>query len=67
MRQLEAGSTFSRTENERGRSIGEALLRVGVAPRAELRIVLNSFAVARADGQTTRGFEDISLGTRSSS
>lgn len=64
MRQLEAGTTFSRTFAERNGSVGEALLRIGVARRTELRVGLNSFSMARSGGATASGFEDISLGTK---
>ncbi len=64
MRQVEAGSTFTRTLDEKGASFGETLIRVGVARTAELRIGLNSYAMARAAGETVRGFEDVSLGAK---
>jgi Putative MetA-pathway of phenol degradation len=64
MRQIEAGSTFSRTESEQTGSIGETLIRVGLAPKAELRIALNSYALSRAEGETIRGLEDMSLGAK---
>lgn len=64
MRQVEAGSTFAHTPGEDAGSFGETLIRVGTTRRSELRIGLNSYTLARAGGQTARGFEDISLGAK---
>jgi len=62
--QLESGGTFARAGGERAGSIGEALFRVGLAPRTELRVGLNSYAIARTQGSTVRGIEDASLGAK---
>lgn len=64
MRQLEAGTTISNTPDATSTSLGEVLLRVGVAPKAELRFAFNSYALSRASGVTVRGFEDISVGAK---
>jgi len=62
--QLESGGTYSREGDERAGSLGEALIRVGLAPRAELRVGLNSYAISRSAGSTVRGLEDASLGAK---
>jgi hypothetical protein len=64
MRQLESGGTFTRSLNETSSSIGEALLRIGVSTRSELRLGLNSYSLTRSAGITNRGFEDVSLGAK---
>lgn len=63
--QLEAGHTFSRVGSESSQSIGEVLFRTGLAPRAELRVGLNSYAISRTAGQPwSGGREDGSLGVK---
>jgi hypothetical protein len=62
--QLESGGTYSRDGDERAGSLGEALIRVGLAPRAELRVGLNSYAFSQVSGSTVRGLEDASLGAK---
>lgn len=62
--QLESGGTFSREGDERAGSVGEALFRIGLAERAELRVGLNSYAISRVAGSTLRGLEDASLGAK---
>lgn len=62
--QLESGSTYARDGDVRGTSIGEALLRVGVASRAELRLGFNSYSIQREAGATSRGLEDASVGAK---
>ncbi len=62
--QLESGVTYTRDGDTRATSFGEALVRVGLAPRAELRVGLNSYAVERSAGTTLRGLEDASLGAK---
>jgi hypothetical protein len=62
--QLESGGTFSRDGDERAGSFGEALFRVGIAERTELRVGLNSYAISRVSGSTSRVLEDASLGAK---
>jgi Putative MetA-pathway of phenol degradation len=62
--QLEVGSTFSREGGLESHTVGEVLARIGVASRAELRVALNSYAVERLDGATSRGLEDAALGLK---
>ncbi len=64
MAQLESGATVSRVADERGTTVGEVLMRVGVASRAELRIGLNSYALVRTPSARTQGLEDASLGAK---
>ncbi len=69
--ELEAGWTDDRTAAAPGIAgtayvtVGEALLRVGVGARTELRVFGNSFATSRTDGTpTVRGMEDVKLGAK---
>jgi hypothetical protein len=62
--QAEAGYTFTRTDDVREHALGELLVRVAVAPRAELRFGLNSFVVSSVAGDRQSGFEDVSLGVK---
>ncbi|MEP7380417.1 MAG: transporter [Gemmatimonadota bacterium] len=62
--QLESGGTFNRAGDSRSISLGEALFHVGLAPRTELRVGLNSYVVERTAVTTVRGFEDASLGAK---
>ncbi len=62
--QLESGTTYTQDGSAKGASLGEALVRVGVTPRAELRLGFNSYSIAREAGSTVRGFEDASIGAK---
>lgn len=63
--QVEAGYTFTRAGEDRVHDLGEALVRVGVVPRAELRIGVNSFSVRDPVGAgTDSGMRDVSLGAK---
>ncbi len=62
--QVEGGYTFERDGAERRHSVGEVLVRVGVAAPLELRIGLSSYALARAPGADLSGVEDSSLGVK---
>lgn len=64
MAQLESGATMQRVGEETGTTVGEALLRVGLAPRAELRLGFNSYAVVRSPSGRQQGLEDASLGAK---
>lgn len=61
--QIESGYTFTRADGTDTHSIGEMLLRIGLAARAELRITANY--VMESDRFTRAvGFEDPSLGVK---
>lgn len=63
--QLEAGYSFSRDGEVRRHDVGEALVRIGVAPSLELRAGLGSFSVRDRDrSPAVSGFDDVSLGTK---
>jgi len=62
--QLESGTTYTEDGASKSASLGEVLVRVGVASRAELRLGVNSYAIARDGGSTVRGFEDASVGAK---
>lgn len=62
--QLEAGETFGRESGSEYLSLGEALLRIGVAPRLELRVAGNSYGVTRDGSAIGTGFEDASVGVK---
>lgn len=62
--QLESGYTFTRVDTEQEHTLGEVLLRVGVAERVEVRLGVNSFAFTRTPGDTDSGLEDASLGVK---
>lgn len=60
--QLESGYTFTRAGDADEHTLGEVLLRVGLADRLEARIGLGSHAWIGAAGEDPSGFEDPSLG-----
>ncbi|MBK8249721.1 MAG: transporter [Gemmatimonadetes bacterium] len=64
MAQLESGATVQRVGEETGTTVGEALLRVGLASRVELRLGFNSYAVVRSPGARQQGLEDASVGAK---
>ena len=61
--QLEAGYTLTRIDGLNSHSLGEVLLRIGVLPRTEVRVGLNSFAWSD-DPPDASGLEDVSLGVK---
>lgn len=61
--QLESGDTFDRTEGVRSNALGEVLLRVGIAPRTELRVGMNSIVHTLGAGASTAR-EDGTLGAK---
>lgn len=63
-RQVEAGETFGREDGVTSLTLGETLLRIGVARRVELRIATNSYALSRQGTDVLAGFEDASLGAK---
>lgn len=58
--QIEGGATLTDKDGENLYTLGEVLVRVGVAPRTELRIAGNSYVAS--DGED--GFEDAGLGLK---
>lgn len=62
--QLEGGDTFERTQSVKTNTIGELLLRIGLAPRAELRIGPGSYVKVTSPDGDTDGWEDATIGTK---
>ena len=62
--QLEGGHTFERVTSEKTNTTGELLLRIGIAPRAELRIEPGSYTKITSPGADASGWEDGALGTK---
>ncbi len=62
--QLESGQTLSHEADTRTSSTGEVLLRAGLAPRAELRVTLNSWVSERSGGSIVNGRDDGSIGAK---
>lgn len=63
--QLEAGATLTEAGRVTELTAGEALLRLGIGERWELRLGLNSYArVDLLGGAELEGFEDPSLGAK---
>jgi hypothetical protein len=60
--QVESGLTFARTGEEKERTIGEVLVRVGTSDRTELRVGLNSYLISSAAGARASGLEDAAIG-----
>lgn len=62
--QVEMGYTATRVDGNTEHSVGEVLIRVGLADRVEARIGLNSFAWVATEGNDPEGLEDVSLGVK---
>jgi hypothetical protein len=62
--QTEGGYTRSNASTDTYHSIGEGLLRIGYAPRAEFRLHANSFARLSSAQNTSSGWEDVRVGTK---
>lgn len=60
--QLESGYTYTQASGDRSQSLGELLLRVGLDPRTEIRIGLNSYTWERTPSGRLSGLEDADLG-----
>jgi hypothetical protein len=60
--QLEGGATFTRSDETDELALGELLLRVGVAPRLELRLAANSFLWIDGPQGNDDGVEDAVIG-----
>jgi hypothetical protein len=62
--QLEGGHTFARAAAEKANTTGEVLLRIGVAPRAELRLEPGSYSTFTSPVTDARGREDGAVGVK---
>jgi hypothetical protein len=62
--QVELGYTAARVGDVTEHSVGEILIRLGLAERLEARIGLNSFAWVAVPGNDPEGREDVSLGAK---
>ena len=62
--QLEVGYTLTRNDVVDAHTLGEALIRIGILPRVELRLGLNSFAWTDDPLGDASGLEDVSLGVK---
>lgn len=62
--QLESGATYTHEGDARAGSFGEALFRIGLSTRSELRVALNSYTIERRAGATEHGLEDIAVGAK---
>lgn len=62
--QLEAGYTMAHAGAATLHSLGEGLLRIGVAGGTELRLGLNSYRLRGGVGENPGGLEDASVGTK---
>lgn len=62
--QLEAGYTFTRADGGNVQEIGEPLLRIGAAPRLELRVGFPTWTDVDVDGESADGLSNTSLGAK---
>jgi len=62
--QIEGGHTFERVAAEKTNTTGELLVRIGVAPRAELRIEPGSYTKVTSAAGDASGWEDGAIGTK---
>ena len=62
--QFESGYTLTRTDNTDEHALGEVLLRIGIVPRLEARVGLESHTWVEAPGEDRAGFEDPTLGLK---
>jgi len=62
--QLEGGDTFERASSVKTNTIGELLLRIGIASRAELRIEPDSYTQITSPGGDSSGWVDGALGMK---
>ena len=62
--QLEAGYTFTRTGETRQHDVGEALLRVGIRERIEIRLGVPSYGSFEIEAGDEEGFGDASVGLK---
>lgn len=62
--QVEMGATFDDTVAGEDLAVGETLVRLGVAPRVELRLGAGSYLRSDADNATVEGWGEPSLGVK---
>jgi outer membrane putative beta-barrel porin/alpha-amylase len=62
--QLEGGDTFEHAASVKTNTIGELLLRIGLAPRAELRIEPGSYTKVTSPDGDASGWVDAAVGTK---
>ena len=62
--QLESGYTFDKVDDVKIHSLGEILLRVGVADILELRFGINSYQWARGQAGINHGLQDSTVGLK---
>lgn len=62
--QLESGYTFGKVEGSSIHTLGEVLLRVGVADVLELRFGVNSYRWVRGQNTSGRGLQDSTIGLK---
>lgn len=62
--QIEVGYTAAHNGSSTLHTLGEVLLRVGLTPKAELRVYMNSLAILNTPGGNTRGFQDFAIGAK---
>jgi len=62
--QLEGGDTFEHAASVKTNTIGELLLRIGIASRAELRIEPGSYTKVTSPDGDASGWVDAALGTK---
>lgn len=62
--QVEAGVTYGEADRDQVLEMGEVLVRVGLHPRLELRIGLNSYAKVDSGRREFSGLVDSSLGAK---
>jgi len=62
--QLEGGDTFGRTMSVKSNTVGELLLRIGLASRAELRIEPGSYTTITSPDGDASGWVDGALGMK---
>ncbi|MFN2384638.1 MAG: transporter [Gemmatimonadota bacterium] len=62
--QLEGGYTLARVDDLTEHALGEVLLRIGLGPRAELRLAPGSFVWTEGDTDDASGLDDGTLGAK---
>jgi hypothetical protein len=62
--QLEGGYTFTRVDAYKSHTTGEALVRIGVAQRAELRLEIGSYSTITSPSGDVDGFDDAAVGMK---
>src|SRR5450759_3904819 len=62
--QAEGGYTYSRADGVNEQAIGEALVRIGLSARSEVRVGLNSYAVTDDGAVRLQGMQDAAFGVK---